>query len=70
LHFVLHFTLSLCNKSKNNMSKFNTLHAAESYRLRCVSPSKWALINGCDGLIWLVSNREASRLVKQGYELV
>lgn len=51
------------------MSKFNNLSTALSYRDHCVSPSMWSIIMGDDELFWFVTNREASRLMKQGYEL-
>jgi hypothetical protein len=52
------------------MTKFNRLSTAIEFRFNCISPSKWSLINGCDGLIWMVTNREASKLVRQGYEVI
>lgn len=33
------------------------------------SPSKWSIILGDDGYLWVVTNRQASILVKHGYEL-
>lgn len=51
------------------MSKFNNISTAISYRDHCNEPAKWTIILGDDELFWLVTNREASRLMKQGYEL-
>jgi hypothetical protein len=51
------------------MSKFNNLSTAISYKERCIEPSKWTIVLGDDELFWLVTNKEASTLIKFGYEI-
>ena len=51
------------------MTKFNNLSTALNFRTHCISPSKWSIIMGGDNLYWFVTNKEASKLVKQGYEI-
>jgi hypothetical protein len=34
------------------------------------NPSKYSLILGDDGKVWVTTNKEASRLVKAGYEML
>jgi len=51
------------------MTKFNTLASALNFRNHSITPSKWTIIMGSDFLYWFVTNREASILVKQGFEI-
>lgn len=55
--------------SFNSISKYNTLESAKSARLRTALPSKWSIILGDNNLFWVVTNREADYLTKNGYEL-
>ncbi|WP_448961722.1 hypothetical protein [Larkinella arboricola] len=49
-------------------SEFSQLSTAMGYIERCISPSKWAIVLGENGRFWVLSNRDASVLVKAGFE--
>lgn len=49
-------------------SEFSNQTTATNYIARCASPSKWATVLGDNGKFWVLSNRDASVLVKAGYE--
>jgi hypothetical protein len=51
-------------------TKFTTLSNAKNFINRCVKPGKWSIIMGDDMKYWIVTNREAARLVKLGYEMI
>lgn len=53
----------------NSISKYNTLKSAKGARLRTALPSKWSIVHGDNNLFWLVTNREADYLAKNGYSL-
>jgi len=50
------------------IQKYNNLTTAESALLRCVTPSKFKIILGSDGLFWIVSNKDAAALIRKGFE--
>lgn len=51
-----------------NAFKFSTLSAAEECHYNMTEYSKHTIVLGDDGKFWIVTNKEASRLIKQGYE--
>lgn len=48
--------------------EYSTIALAAGYIERCVSPSKWAIVLGDNNRFWVLSNRDASILVKAGFE--
>jgi hypothetical protein len=48
--------------------EYSTIALAAGYIERCVTPSKWAIVLGSNGNFWVLSNRDASILVKAGFE--
>lgn len=56
----------LANRSLR--SEFSSLKTATGYINRCHQPSKWATVLGDNRMYWVLSNRDASVLVKAGYE--
>lgn len=50
-------------------AKFNTLGAAERFHQNMPTFSKYSIMLGDNDLFWIVTNREASILMKAGYEL-
>jgi hypothetical protein len=50
-------------------AKYNTLRYAISSIQHSIKPGKWSIILGDDQLFLVVTNREASILIKFGYEL-
>ncbi|MBD2700175.1 hypothetical protein IC229_05980 [Spirosoma sp. BT702] len=48
--------------------EYSQISLANSYISRCDSPSKWAIVLGDNGRFWVLSNRDASILVKAGFE--
>ncbi len=52
-------------------NKFVNASNARGYIDHCVKPQNWTIVLGYDGKYWVVTNREASRLVKQqGFMLI
>ena len=49
-------------------AEFSTLGQAVNYRYNCNDYAKWAIVMGCNGTFWVISNRHASTLVLAGYE--
>lgn len=49
--------------------EYSQLALAESFISRCDCPSKWAIVLGDNEKFWVLSNRDASILMKAGYEL-
>lgn len=49
--------------------KFNTLEVAERFHQNMVDYGKHAIILGDDNRFWIVTNRQALKLLKIGYEL-
>lgn len=52
------------------MYKFSQLSNARQFVMNSINWAKWSIVLGCDGLFWVVTNREASRLIKNGYEMI
>ncbi|MCA6513905.1 MAG: hypothetical protein IM569_13705 [Chitinophagaceae bacterium] len=50
-------------------SKYFSLSLALSSLTHCIQPAKWSIVLGDDNRFWVVTNREASILMKAGYEL-
>jgi len=51
----------------SSISRFNNLSTAKSFLKHCVIDMD--ILNGCDGLFWVVNWRDAQKLIKAGYEL-
>ena len=56
--------------TQKTLSKFSTAAAAQEYIYHAAAPSKWTMVLGDDGKIWVVTNREASILKKAGYTIL
>lgn len=56
--------------TQKNLSRFSTAAAAQEYIYHAAAPSKWTMVLGDDGKIWVVTNREASILKKTGYTVL
>jgi hypothetical protein len=52
-----------------NAIKFNNISTAKGFHYCMNEYSKHTIIMGDDGLFWIVTNRQASALVKAGYEI-
>lgn len=52
------------------MFKFNTPQRASNFLVKMENPGRYSLILGDDNLVWVVTNREAGRLISQGYEMI
>jgi len=49
--------------------KFTTLSNAREFRYKMNQYSKFSIVLGDNELFWIVTNKEASKLVKAGYEM-
>lgn len=52
------------------IAKFTYLKIAKAFINHCTHPGKWSIVLGDDMKYWVVTNRQASKLVKQGYEIL
>lgn len=55
--------------TRSNRAEFTHLQQASDYRDRCNNSGKYAIILGDNMKYWILTNREASVLVKAGFEL-
>lgn len=51
----------------NAILKYTSLQTAKSSIENMINPGKWSIILGDDMKYWVVTNRDASNLMKQGY---
>lgn len=49
--------------------KYNSRATALNFCNTAIHPGKWSIILGDNNLFWVVTNREASILMKSGYEM-
>lgn len=57
------------NQIIKTAEKYTNLSLALSSFSHRIQPGKWSIILGDDNRFWIVTNREASILMKAGYEL-
>lgn len=55
---------------KNVIFKYSNLESAKEAAYRLVNFSKHSIVKGDDGYFWITTNRTASRLEKEGFEIV